>query len=139
MARANDGVPMRLNEEMLIRVHGSWDGWQNAEVRLGNLRGVHWFQPDRAPHQLLYGFVSCADLVNGFIPHACDQATAPHDLLVCVLKRHVVPSAYAELVRSAAEYRPSVPLSTKGEAIGSGAWIESRPSSSRAARRGSLA
>jgi hypothetical protein len=25
------------------------------------------------------------------------EASAPHDLLVCVLKRHVVPSTYAEL------------------------------------------
>jgi hypothetical protein len=92
---------MRANEEMLIRVYGSWNGWQNAEVRLEDIRRVHWFQPDHAPHHLLYGFVSCTDLVNGHIPHECDNSSAPHDLLVCILKRHVVPSVYAELARRA--------------------------------------
>ena len=106
---------MAVNGEMLIRVYGSWNGWQNAEVRLGNIRNVHWLQPDRAPHQLIYGFVSCADIVSGHIPHECDEASAPHDLLVCVLKRHVVSSAYAELVRCAEQSRTSVPLSTGAE------------------------
>jgi len=89
---------MALTEEVLIRVYGSWNGWEHAEVRLANIRGVHWLQPDHAPHRLLYARVSCTDFVSGNIPHQCDES-APHDLLVCVLKRHVLPSAYAELVR----------------------------------------
>lgn len=94
---------MAANEDMLIRVHGSWNGWQNAEVRLANIRGLHWCRPDRAPRALLFGFISCTDIVSGNIPHACDRASAPHDLLVCVLKRHVVSSAYAALAESAEE------------------------------------
>lgn len=92
---------MRASDETLIRVHASWDAWQNAEVKRGSIRRVHWLQPDHAPHPLLYGFVSCGDLVTGRLPHACDGVSAPHELLVCVLKRHVVPSAYAELARCA--------------------------------------
>ena len=92
---------MRANEELLIRVYDSWNGWQNADVRLDDIRRVHWSRPDHAPHPLLYGFVSCTDFVNGLIPHECDASSAPHDLLVCVLKRHVVPSAYAELASRA--------------------------------------
>jgi hypothetical protein len=107
---------MRVDEEMLIRVYGSWSGWQSAEVKLGNIRDVHWSQPDRAPHQLLYGCVSCADIVSGHIPHECDHASAPHHLLVCVLKKHVVPSAYAELARCADECQASLPSSTRSEA-----------------------
>ncbi len=94
---------MRSSDDALIRVHGSWDGWQNAEVKRGSIKRVHWLQPDHAPHPLLYGFVSCADFVTGSLPHPCDGTSAPHELLVCVLKRHVVPSAYAELVQCAEE------------------------------------
>jgi hypothetical protein len=107
---------MEIDEGMLIRVHGSWKGWRNAEVKLGNIRGVHWSQPDQAPNQLLYGFISCTDIVSGEIPHECDHGSAPHDLLVCVLKRHVVSSAYATLVRSAEQRGGFASPSTSREA-----------------------
>jgi len=97
---------MRVDEEMVIRVNASWNGWQNAEVRLGSIRDLHWSQRERAPHQLLYGCVSCADIVSGQIPHDCCETSAPHMLRVCVLKRHVVASAYAELARRADERQP---------------------------------
>lgn len=94
---------MPVDADLLIPVYDAWNGWHNAEVRLGDIRDVHWSQPARAPHRLLYGIVSCADIVSGHIPHECDHASAPHELLVCVLKKHVVSGAYAELVsRSAA-------------------------------------
>ena len=88
---------MDVNDDLLIRVYDSWNGWQNAEVPLGSIRGIHWRQPDHAPHELLYGIVSCCDIVSGRIPHDCSSGSAPHDLLVCVLKRHVIASAYAVL------------------------------------------
>ena len=99
---------MRIDDEMLIRVYRSWSGWQHAEVRLGNIRDVHWSQPDGAPHELLYGFVSCSDIVSGHIPHECDHASAPHELLVCVLKRHVISSVYDQLVKCAEQHRTPV-------------------------------
>jgi hypothetical protein len=55
--------------------------------------------------------VRCTDIVSGDIPHDCDERTLPHRLLVCVLKRHALPTAYMDLAgqadaqRSGIEYR----------------------------------
>jgi len=88
----------------LIRVHAHWDDWRNADIRLADLRDVHWLQPARAPHALVHGYISCSSIVSGEIPHDCDRRSAPHQLLVCVLKRHTVPPVYAELARRAHEH-----------------------------------
>jgi hypothetical protein len=98
---------MQPDDGMLIRVQQSWDGWHTAEVRLGDLGNVHWLQPDRAPHPLLHAGISCTSLVTGDLPHHCDPASAPHRLLVCILKRHALPSVYAEIARRADEHRGS--------------------------------
>ena len=101
-------------DEMLVKVYASWNGWATAEVPLAKLKNVHWLQPERAQHEFLFGSISCADIVTGHIPHDCDHRSAPHNLLVCVLKRHVVSRTYAELVRSAdiSRTRALVPAST---------------------------
>jgi hypothetical protein len=99
---------MRADDEILIRVQRDWDGWRTAEVRFGDLQNIHWFQPRQAPRPLIHGYVSCASVPTGEIPHDCDPTDAPHWLLVCVLKRHTVPSAYVELVRRADEHRTSL-------------------------------
>ena len=86
--------------DVRIRVHGSWNGWRSAEVRLTNLEDVHWCQPTGAPHRLIHGFVRCTDAQNGDLEHSCDGST-PHRVRVCVLKHHVVASTYGELARRA--------------------------------------
>ena len=96
---------MQADDETLIRVQQGWDGWHSAEVRFGDLRDVHWFQPDRAPHALVHAYVSCTTVVTGDIPHKCDPETAPHRLLVCILKKHALPSIYAEIARRADEHK----------------------------------
>jgi hypothetical protein len=83
-----------------IRVHGSWSGWRSAEIPLADLEDVHWCQPSGAPHRLVHGFVRCTVAPSGELDHHCDGST-PHRVPVCVLKHHVVPSAYAELTRRA--------------------------------------
>jgi hypothetical protein len=88
-------------DETLIRVHRDWNGYRSAEVRLSDLEQIHWFQPLGAPRPLVHGFVSCASIVSGDIPHKCGPADGPHSLFVCVLKKHTVLSAYAELTRRA--------------------------------------
>ena len=98
------------HDDMLIRVQSSWDGWRNAEVRFGDLRDVHWFQPPRAPHALVHGYVFCSHIATGDIPHDCDRRSAPHWLLVCILKSHTIPALYAELARRADDQR-TLPLS----------------------------
>lgn len=94
---------MPAHDETLIRVQSAWDGWRNAEVRFNDLRDVHWLQPARAPHALVHGSISCSNIVTGDIPHDCDRRSAPHRLLVCILKRHTIPTVYAELARRAGE------------------------------------
>jgi hypothetical protein len=97
---------MRASDELLIRVQSAWNGWRNAEVRLGDLRDVHWFQPPRAPHALVHGYIVCSNIVIGDIPHDCDRSSAPHRLRVCILKSHTIATVYAELARRADQRRP---------------------------------
>jgi hypothetical protein len=94
---------MKTHDDVLVRVHREWDGWRSAEVRLSDLRDVHWLQPGHAPHPIVHGFVPCTSIVGGELPHVCEQGSAPHMLRVCVLKRHAIPVVYVELVRRAEE------------------------------------
>jgi hypothetical protein len=94
---------MQTTDDMLIWVQREWDGWRTAQVRLGDLQNIHWFQPPRAPRPVLHGYVSCASMTTGEIPHHCERTDRPHTLLVCVLKSHHVPSVYAEIARRAGE------------------------------------
>jgi hypothetical protein len=96
---------MRTSDELSIRVQSEWNGWRTAEVRLGDVQDVHWFQPARAPHALVHGYILCSNIVIGEIPHDCDRRTAPHRLLVCILKSHTIASAYTDLARRADEQR----------------------------------
>jgi hypothetical protein len=89
----------------VIRVHSEWNGWFNAEVRVGDLEDVRWFQPNRAPHPIMHAYVSCSNIVTGALPHACERTSPPHRLLVCILKKHVIPTVYAELACCADEPR----------------------------------
>ena len=109
---------MQVHDDMLIRVQSDWNGWRKADVRLGDLRDVHWFQPTRAPRALVHGYISCLNILTGDIPHDCDQRSAPHRLHVCILKRHTIPAVYAELARRADLQRTS-PLDSRAvEAFG---------------------
>jgi hypothetical protein len=46
---------MQPTDEMPVRVHREWDGWQTAEVRLCDLQKIHRFQPHGAPRPLVHG------------------------------------------------------------------------------------
>lgn len=90
-------------ENMLIRVHWNWNGCRTAEVRLGDLQQLHWFQPPRAPRPILHGYIQCTRIVTGDIPDdECNRVDAAHRILVCVLKKHALPVPYMELARRAA-------------------------------------
>jgi hypothetical protein len=90
---------MDSRDDAVVRVHQEWDGWRSAEVRSSDLRDVHWFQPRRAPQRLVHGYVSCAKVAHD-LQHDC-EGTPAHRLRVCILKRHTVPTTYAELARRA--------------------------------------
>lgn len=91
---------MDINEHRIFVEH-TWDGWRIAEVRLADLHDVHWRQPSGAPRALVHGYISCASIVAGSLPHDCERSGGPHRLLVCVLKKHCAPSMYAFLAERA--------------------------------------
>ena len=92
---------MSADHDTLIQVHDEWKGWRTAEVRVDDLESVHWFQPGEAPHPLVHGYILCTRIVTGAIPHRCEGQGSPHRLLVCVLKRHTLPTVFEELARRA--------------------------------------
>jgi hypothetical protein len=85
---------------MLIRVHGAWDGWRHAEVRLRDLQIIHWLQPERAPQRLLHGYVLCSGITAGDIPHDCG-ALKPRTHCSSASSSDNTPSVYVELARRA--------------------------------------
>jgi hypothetical protein len=95
--RADERRRAVREEATLIRVQADWNAWETAEVRLEDLQDVHWFQPLGAPRPMLHGYVLCGNILSGSVPHECDGKGAQHRLLVCMLKKHMVPSAYVEL------------------------------------------
>ena len=96
---------MQADRDTPIFVQREWDGWRTAEVRLHDLEDIHWFQPSRAPRALAHGYISCASMAAGHLPHDCERSAGPHRLLICILKKHCSPSAYAEIARRADEHR----------------------------------
>jgi hypothetical protein len=124
---------MRTLDDMLIPVQREWNGWRTAAVRLGDLQNVHWLQPSGAPVPLVHAYVVCASFVNGDVPHDCGLTPPPHRLLVCVLKKHIAPSAYLELSRRAAERLPIARADTRHippARPGAPAWRERRTAGS---------
>ena len=92
---------MAPDDAISISVTMEWNGWQSATTRLTNLREVHWHQPKVAPHPMSLAHISCADILSGELPHACDPSTAPHRIQVCILRSRNIRSTYAELARRA--------------------------------------
>jgi hypothetical protein len=114
---------MRGDDSPIVRVQSEWSGWRTATVRLSDIQEIHWFQPPGAPRRLVHGYVSCARMVAGGLPHNCPGSDTRHRLLGCVLKDHTLPAVYAELERRAdarnIEQRNDRALGPK-ESIGSG-------------------
>jgi len=114
-ARAEGTV---FHDDLVVNVHDRWNGCHGADVRVGALRLVQWHRPDRAPHEMVHGYVLCSDIISGQIPHECDHRT-PHQLFVCVLKKHATAMVYDELVRRAdgrAAFTPRPPAPAVGVA-----------------------
>ena len=89
----------------MIPIQHRWDGEHAGEVRLVDLRDVHWLQPDGAPQPLIHAFVLCTNIFANQIQHECEHASAPHRLRVCILRTSVPASAYDALARQADERR----------------------------------
>ncbi len=91
--------------DLLIVVQRDWNGWQKAMVPLSALEDVHWRQPAGAPRPLIHGYVPCAALVSGHLPHDCTGSGEPHRLLVCLLKCHAAEVVYQRLADQASSRR----------------------------------
>jgi hypothetical protein len=98
---------MSGSSEVLVQVRCAWNAWRTAEVRVADLRDIHWLQPAGAPRPLLHAYVDCNKLVSGQISHDCGGTSRPHKLLICVLKRSAVPQTYGELSQIA-DHQPRV-------------------------------
>lgn len=96
---------MQPMDDELISVQLAWDDWHTAMVPRSDLRDIHWHQPSRAPRPLLHGYVACSSIVSGNIPHDCQSQSAPHQLSVCILKKHILATVYSDLSRRANERR----------------------------------
>lgn len=103
---------MWRQEDVLIRVHDSWSGWRSAEVALSDLEDVHWSQPPGAPHPMIHAFVRAACVKNGDLLGDRDAKAMRHVILVCVVKRHTVATAYAVLARRADARRAAAPVAS---------------------------
>lgn len=100
-------------DDRTIFVEQTWNGWRIAEIPVRNLHEVHWRQPAGAPRALLHGYISCGDIAADVFAHDCDRGSAPHRLLVCVLKKHCAPSTYASVAeRAGASVKTVAPATT---------------------------
>ena len=80
-----------------VFVQPEWNSWRTALVQLADLENVHWLQPSGAPSRLLHAYVACTKLQSGNMAHECDGRSAPHRLLVCILKKHTMPGIFDAL------------------------------------------
>jgi hypothetical protein len=88
-------------DHAIIAVQTEWNGWRAACVRAADLEDVHWAQPPGARQPLVHGAIWCNRLHSGQLPHNCELTTAPHRLLVWVLKSHTSAPVFAELSKRA--------------------------------------
>lgn len=88
-----------------VAVQRNWNGWRTATVPVGALEDIHWHQPHGAPRALIHAYVSCSNVRSGDLEHECDRTSAPHRILVCVLKCHTPAKVFAELADRASAAR----------------------------------
>jgi hypothetical protein len=104
-------MPATISEDTCVSVQREWDGWQSADVRVGDLEDIHWWQPPRAPRPLLHAYITLSKL--GDIAWAgVTEAAATTRLLVCVLKSHTPPDTYTALASRSAGWRGSFDCSS---------------------------
>ena len=100
---ANLAQPWDVCGGALVVVQPEWNGWRTALAKLVDLEQVHWLQPSGAPRRIIHAYVPCSKLQSGNIVHECHQPSAPHRLLVCILKCHTAQTIFEALSRAADE------------------------------------
>lgn len=70
----------------LVMIQQEWNGWRTAWAPISAFEDIHWRRPPGAPKAILHGYLPCASVLSGVLPHDCPAL--PHRLLVCVLRQH---------------------------------------------------
>jgi hypothetical protein len=81
----------------LVVVQRDLRDWHRAFVPLAAIEHVHWRRVAGARQPLLHAYIQCSPGLAGMLRHDCHAADAPHWLLVCILKRHTIPSIYTAM------------------------------------------
>ena len=92
---------MQSEATRIIRVQSEWNGWRTARRENERPPRGPLVPAEGAPRSLVHGYVSCASITAGELPHNCTGTGSPHRLLVCVIKSHTSEAVYAELERRA--------------------------------------
>jgi hypothetical protein len=82
----------------VVVVHRNWSDWRTETVTLADLEDIHWWQPPGAPRPLLHAYVWCHRVCSRKPLHDCNPLSAPHRLRLCILKAHVLPDTFDELM-----------------------------------------
>jgi hypothetical protein len=78
--------------EDLVWVRRHATDWRQASYRLADLIGRPWTDAlDRPGAGRLYAHVWCDAMQDGEPLHPCQEATAPHRISVCILRRDNEP------------------------------------------------
>jgi hypothetical protein len=89
-----------------VVVQLNWSDWRTAMVRCADLEDIHWWQPPGAPRPLLHAYAWCHSVLSRDPLHDCDPLSAPHRLRLCILRAHVLPDTFDELMGRAAAAGP---------------------------------
>ena len=109
---------MQPHDDQVICVQSTWNGWQTAMIRLGDVEDLHWWQPPGAPRPLAHGYIHSADILSGHITDLRESASSRH--LVCILKRHTASAVYAEIVRRSDQRTRGLPAAVRGRLLSPG-------------------
>jgi hypothetical protein len=97
----NDTTAEPVATGPLVVVQLDWRDWHRAFVPLAAVEKLHWRRVPGAPRAMLHGYIWCSRVVAGVLHHNCALQDGPHRLLVCILKRHTIPSIYDAMSRQA--------------------------------------
>lgn len=99
----NGGRSEAADHHTFVVVQREWNAWRTSMVTLADLKDIQWLHPAGAPRPLIHAYVDCSHFPASDLQHECDLNSAPHRLLVCVLKSHTAPYVFDELARRASE------------------------------------
>jgi hypothetical protein len=97
-----DSCKVKVVEGPVIAIKRQPTDYRTGFVLAGSISGLRWDDMTGGVFQRTgvypYGYVSCADIVDGEIGHSCRHGQGPHSIKVCVIKKSSHSIAYKKLV-----------------------------------------